>query len=115
MAITIAQAKKIREELGLSHLVIFGITPDGYYHVATHGETRRNAEEAAKAGNNLKTALGFPQEKCQSKPVERKCSNCEFFNQHHGCTGWLTTGDCCLQNVKLEKRVDEFCKKFIPK
>jgi hypothetical protein len=51
MSIPISKAKAIREDLGVTHLVIFAIDYDGAQHVVTHGETEQHAAEAAKAGN----------------------------------------------------------------
>lgn len=80
--IPIKKAKQIRVELGLTHLVIFGITPDGIQHVATHGDSKLNANEAANAGNKLKKELGWPLDLCNSKPIERICENCEYWQRN---------------------------------
>lgn len=83
MSIKISEVKKIREDLNMTHIVIFAIDEKNYYHVATHGKTKVQAQEAAKAGNNLKKQLGFPLEDCKSKPLERICGNCDYWKRTH--------------------------------
>lgn len=74
--ISIKETKKIREQLGLTHLVIFGIDDGNTYHVATHGKTEKHARESAKAGNHLKKILKFPDHLCDDLPLQRVCANC---------------------------------------
>ncbi len=80
MKISIKKAKEIREELGLTHLVIFGIDNDGDQYVVTHGESKYHARQAAAMGNNLRQNLGWHEKYCHEKPLERICGNCEFVN-----------------------------------
>ena len=77
--ITIKDTKKIREKLKLTHIVIFGISEGGKQHVSTHGKTKTDAIQAAEAGNKLKAHLGWPENMCNSKPLERICGNCSFW------------------------------------
>lgn len=91
--ISIKETKEIREKLNLTHVVIFGIDEMGRQHVSTHGETKAHAEDAAIFGNRLKETLNWPIETLNSKPLERKCENCSYFqfditpNEIHGeCT-----------------------------
>ncbi|MFH1984789.1 MAG: hypothetical protein ABIL58_23355 [Pseudomonadota bacterium] len=74
--IPIKDVKDFREALGLTHLVVFGVDPDGVQHVATHGGTVEQAKQAADAGNHLKAALRWPSDLCKSTPLERVCGNC---------------------------------------
>lgn len=119
MKITIAQAKAIREQLRATHLVIFAISEDGTQHVATHGGTRVQAREAAKAGNKLKVALGWPDDLCHDKPLPRVCENCAYFKVDMGvftCTGWTggESGWCRLEphHIKVGRR--NTCQHFEP-
>lgn len=77
--IKIAQVKKVREDLNLTHVVIFGIDENGTHHICTHGKTQRQAKQAAEAGNSLKKGLNWPEDLCNSKPLERICKNCSFW------------------------------------
>jgi hypothetical protein len=92
----INEVKKIREQCGFTHLVIFGADENGDLHVATHGESKENAKEAADAGNNLKTHLGFPKIKCNSEPFERVCRTCDFVHDSTGCSG-SHFYSCCFE------------------
>ena len=79
MGISIKKVKEIREELQLTHIIIFGIGKDGKQYVATHGKTVKNSKEAAEAGNHLKKMLGWPDNLCKDVPLERICKNCWNF------------------------------------
>lgn len=115
MKIKISEVKKIREELNMTHLVIFAIDKNNNYHVATHGDTVFHAKEAAEAGNNLKKKLGFPDNLCKSKPLERIHRNCEFYKQ--GRPGGYEYGLCCYECGKqIEVNPDgKACHNFEPK
>lgn len=52
--IHIEKAKEIREDLKLTHLIIFGVDEKGCQHVATHGKSKRDALLSANMGNHLK-------------------------------------------------------------
>ncbi len=60
----------------------------------------KNAEEAADFGNQMKTVLKWP-DNCKSRPLERLCSNCHFFEKDYGShcfNGWSKDGRdgfCC--------------------
>ena len=119
--ISIGTAKEIREQIGASHLVIFAVASDGTQHVATHGDTERNAREAAEAGNNLKRALGWDNSLCNAKPLERKCKNCTFYEADYGTycmNGWSKNGDsgfCQLEPVKTTVDAEQKCRYFEPR
>lgn len=122
VSISIAAAKKIREEIGATHLVIFAVAPDGTQHVATHGESRRNAEEAAKAGNKLKSTLGWPDDLCRSRPLPRIHENCAFYEKDFGMwcfNGWTGDGSegwCNLEPQRTkQKGVGIACRHFEPR
>ncbi|MEN6434172.1 MAG: hypothetical protein ABFD06_15170 [Smithella sp.] len=67
--ITISMAEKISKETGYDEIVIFGYNPiSKQQHVTTFGKTKEQCIDAAKAGNFLKKALGWPDELCKSKP-----------------------------------------------
>ena len=76
--ISIKQAKETREALGFKQIVILGIDNDFKQHVVTHGDTSKDADIAAKLGNDLKKILKWPEEICNTKPLKRVCYNCHF-------------------------------------
>lgn len=119
--ISISTVKKIREQIGATHLVIFAVAPDGTQHVATHGETERHAKEAAEAGNKLKRVLKWDDTLCNAKPLERKCENCTYYIADYGTfcfNGWSkdgTTGDCMVEPTKVPVESKRKCIYFEPK
>jgi hypothetical protein len=73
MNIPIKAAKAIANEYDWPEVVIFGYDPEtGKQHVTTFGKTVGQCAEAAKAGNFLKKALGWPDELCHAKPAREK-------------------------------------------
>ena len=84
MTIPISEAKNIREQLGMTHVVIFAVDKNGKQYVVTHGETIHNAKEAAKAGNKLKDVLGWPKDLCKSTPLPRIHKNCIYYEADYG-------------------------------
>jgi len=82
--ISVKRMSELRKELGVTHLVLFSRDKEGNTNVATHGESEQNAVEAAEYGNNLKKHLGFPEDMCNSKPVERICAHCDYFTNGRG-------------------------------
>ncbi len=116
--IAVSAAKGLREQIGATHVVIFAVHPDGTQSVATHGHTRTHASEAAKAGNNLKAALGWPPESCRAVPVARTCGNCAYFVRDMAAraSGWAGDyGDCQLEPRAVSTRSDKTCRHFEPK
>lgn len=91
--ISVKQAKQVRELLGLTHIVIFGVTESNDNVVATHGKTVVQAKESAQYGNILKGAIGWPLQLCNSKPLERKCENCSYWQR-----GYHRPGDVISEN-----------------
>lgn len=118
MSIKISEAKEIRERLGLTHVVIFGVSEDGQQHVATHGETEQHAGQAAKAGNKLKTSLGWPADLCQARPVQRICANCVFYKPDYGMwcfNGWSgdgSSGHCLVEPSATRVGKEHGCRHF---
>ena len=118
--ISISAAKSIRETLGASKLIILAIDEEGHQHIATHGKTRIDAAWAAKAGNNLKETLGWPEELCKATPVERLCKNCVFYKSDWGSwcfNGWSkdgTRGYCHAEPNKVSVANDQTCRHFEP-
>lgn len=118
--ITIAQAKAFRESIGATHVVIFAVSEDGAQHVATHGLAPKHAREAAKVGNKLKAALGWPDGLCHDKPVERICKNCAFWKADYGMhcfNGWTgdgTEGHCHLEPRREHTLHRNTCQHFQP-
>lgn len=63
MKIPISAAKEISKNFDWPEVVIFAYDPaTGMQHVTTYGKTIEQCEDAAKAGNYLKKALGWPEE-----------------------------------------------------
>jgi hypothetical protein len=122
MNVGIARVKRWREEIGATHLVVFAVDKDGQQVVATHGQTERNAKEAAKAGNKLKSALGWPETLCHANPLERICKNCTFYKPDYGIhcfNGWSGDGSRgrCLAtptHPPLTTSADDKCAQFEP-
>ena len=109
MDIKINAAKEIADEYGWPVVVIFAADYDGQQHVTTYGTTNLDSKNAAKAGNNLKKSLGWPENLCQSVPVERICENCRFYDPDYGIhcfNGWSGDGSSgwCLVEPGKEKR-----------
>ena len=117
MEIKISDIKKIRENLGMTHIVIFAIDNKNYYHVATHGDTKRHSAEAADAGNYLKKQLGFPIEDCKSVPLNRVCDNCDYWKRNHHPGYPIEEYGYCYYEIKPlpRKENDRACNKFEPK
>jgi hypothetical protein len=71
--VPIKAAEKISTDYGFPEVVIFAYDPvSGSQHVTTYGKTLEQCKDAAKAGNFLKKALGWPDEKCHAEPARAK-------------------------------------------
>jgi hypothetical protein len=71
--IPISAAKKISVDYDFPEVIIFGYDPiSGHQHVTTYGRTLEQCEDAARAGNYLKKALGWPDELCRAEPSRAK-------------------------------------------
>ncbi len=71
--IPILRAMDIAHKYEWPEIVIFGYDPKtGKQHVTTYGKTTEHCKDAAKAGNLLKKALGWPEELCHAKPSRDK-------------------------------------------
>ena len=67
--VPIFRAKKIADKYEKDQVII--VCWDKYHgrtHVTTYGITKKDCEEAAKGGNMVKKALGWPDELCHDKP-----------------------------------------------
>jgi hypothetical protein len=121
MNISISEAKAFRESIGATHLVVFAVSEDGQQHVATHGETEQHAREAAKAGDKLKSALGWPDDICRSTPLPRICANCTFYKPDYGTwcfNGWSgdgSRGHCLVEPGVTRVGKEHSCRHFEPK
>lgn len=107
--ITIKQSKQVREQLQLTHLVLFGIDTNGVWHVATNGKTKLDAEESAKMGNHLKDKLEWPQF-TRAKSLERICKNCSFFQRGYHRPGDVIESNMhgkCMFNPEPIRRFEE--------
>jgi len=105
----------------MTHIVVFSVDENGRQYVATHGKSEKDAQEAAIAGNNLKKALNWPVEDCNSKPLERICKNCSFYEVDRGihcANGWSGSGRagyCLYEPKRVSTRSDSKCSHFEPK
>jgi hypothetical protein len=119
MRIAIKEAKRIREELNLTHLVIFGIDKEGIQHVCTHGGNLKQAKEAADCGNNLRKSLGWPDELCNAVPLKRICKNCSFWKDILEPGGRLPNpipGNCYYESILVARDENDIaCNHFEPK
>jgi hypothetical protein len=71
--IPIKAAKVISKSYDAPEVVIFGYDPTtGYQHVTTYGRNFEQCKDAARAGNYLKRALGWPEAKCHAEPARVK-------------------------------------------
>jgi hypothetical protein len=117
--IPIKKVKQIREDLNLSAIVIYGIDAEGREHVSTHGKMRLEASIAAELGNKLKKILDWPANKCNSKPLERICSHCEYWQRGYHRPGDVILanqdGKCLYEPAKvLRYEKDTACGRFEP-
>lgn len=73
MKIPISAAKEICKKYNMPEVVIFAYDPvTKMQHVVTYGKTKDQCIDAAKAGNFLKKALGWPDSLCHAKPKRDK-------------------------------------------
>lgn len=71
--IPIKTAKDISIQYDFPEVVIFGYDPEsGVQHVTTYGKSLDQCADAAKAGNFLKKALGWPENECKAIPARQK-------------------------------------------
>ena len=89
----INEVKEIREKFDYTHIVILGIDREGGQHVATHGLSKTNAEQAAEMGNRLKKKLHWPVKTYNVKPLERICAHCDYWQR-----GYHRPGDVIKEN-----------------
>lgn len=71
--IPIAAAQRIAEDYDKSQVIV--ITWDrvsGVQDVATYGKSLKDCEEAAKGGNFIKRALGWPEDMCNATPARSR-------------------------------------------
>jgi len=68
--VPISTARDIAERFGKDQVII--VTWDkthGRTHVTTYGKTVEESDQAAKGGNLVKRALGWPEELCNAVPA----------------------------------------------
>jgi len=68
--IPIAEARRVAEAQGLSQVILVGWDGEAT-HVVTYGRSQADCEQAARGGNLIKKALGFPLELCEAKPARQ--------------------------------------------
>ena len=67
--VPIDAAKRIADEFGKDQVIIVCWDKrHGRTHVTTYGKTTEECEQAAKGGNFVKKALGWPDELCHAEP-----------------------------------------------
>jgi len=119
MNISIKQTKQIREQLNLRQIIIYGISYTGVKQISTHGKTVIDAKEAAEIGNKIKKEFGWPQAFCNSKPLERICEHCSYFQRGYHHPGDVIQSNMhgkCMFNPESIKRYeqDRACGQFEP-
>lgn len=68
--IPIDAAKEISKLYEFPEVVIFGYDPaTNMQHVTTYGVSKEQSLDAARAGNYLKKAMGWPADQCNAKPT----------------------------------------------
>lgn len=70
--IPIQAAKEFAKKYGQSQVVILSRDENDLQHVVTFGKTLKDCELAAKAGNNLKRYMGWPEKLCHATPSRLK-------------------------------------------
>jgi len=76
IGISIEDAKELADKYQKSQVIIF--TWDKFHeteHVVTYGNTAEDSVHAARGGNFIKKALGWPENLCKSIP--KRCKNCD--------------------------------------
>lgn len=111
--ISIKRLAELREELGVTHLILFSIDENGNQNVATHGKSEMHAVEAAEYGNKLKKQLGWDKH-LNTKPLERKCVNCDFYER---IPGFGYTPEYCCFSVPKQSIGEgrKACGNFVPR
>jgi hypothetical protein len=117
--ISIKEAKQIREKFGFTHIVILGVDEQGNQNVATHGKSRANAKQAADMGNHMKKELHWPVKNCNTKPLERICAHCDFWQRGYHHPGDVIQSNMhgkCMFNPEPIKRYEQdiACGQFLP-
>lgn len=108
MDITITQARKLREQLNATQLIILAQDANGEC-VASHGLSPLDAKLAAAMANQLKASLGWPATLCRSAPLPRICENCGFFKG----TNRDKIGDCYTEPTLVQRKpLDPACRHF---
>ncbi len=110
--IPIKKVKQIREDLNLTNIVIFGIDENLGQYVFSHGKTTADARRSAAFANHMRNFLKWPENMCNSKPIERICENCDYLR-------WNEKGDvsACMYEPQIIMRrpKDRACSHFEPK
>lgn len=80
--IPITEAKRISEIYGQTQVIIVTWDKDNNrQHVITYGKSSADCEQAAKGGNFVKEALGWPVPQCNALPA-RILSKIRLFNKN---------------------------------
>lgn len=73
LKIPIADAKRIAKERGYTQIVIHAYDGEtGIQHVTTYGVSVEDCKNAARGGNAIKKLLGWPEDKCNAKPIRQQ-------------------------------------------
>ncbi len=71
--IPISEAERIAKRHGQNQVIIVTWDDEAKTtHVVTYGKTLKDCEQAAKGGNFVKRALGWPESLCNEIPQGRK-------------------------------------------
>lgn len=119
MNIPIKVAKSIADDFDWRLVVIFAIDGEKQ-HITTYGRSESDSAMVAEIGNKLKRNLGWSEDLCKAKPLERICSNCSFFKSDYGFHSWGmgwsrdgSCGDCFLEPETVSRcKNDRACRYF---
>ena len=71
--VPIGAAKEIAKKFDKDQVIVVCWNQEhGKTHVTTYGKTQSDCEQAAKGGNFVKKALGWPESLCNAKPNKKE-------------------------------------------
>lgn len=102
--IPVEAAKRIAEEHAQDQVVICSFEKTtGLVHVVTYGKRIEDAENAAKGGDFVKKALGWPERLCNSTPPRLQALADALKQSVKLMEGWHNMGEACLPETERGK------------